>query len=269
MYRLLLLILAWVGLSGCAENTAVTVTPPAPVPTLLDPTPTFDGTPFPEIMQFQVSSAMPKRGDTVTVSWDVQDGHDLKIETYDLDYFPRQSSPPPHNRFEGLAAAGSMELTIPDDYQGTGWQIYLLATTGDKGDSARFDLVFADVKQMVLLNVAALNLSAPSAHRGDTLTIAWKTDVTTRVSRDGVMHFDQPLAGYEDQLYLDFFAVYDQGDTPDTANHRISDLPLSGFLSFTIPDYPPEYARVMVNIGLNVDGQDHIYDIRSVELVPS
>lgn len=268
------LILAGLCLSACAGDKRATAAATAqmPVPTLsLDsPTPTFDGTPFPAITQFQVSNYMPDRGDTVTVSWDVKDAREVRIETYDLDYFPSHYSLPLDKVIEHLPAAGSIDLTIPANYQGTGWQIHLRAVNDDTHlVTDRRDLVFADVKQIVLLDIDNVFLTALAAKRGEHVTITWDTHVTTRVSRDGFMQFDQPLSGYEGKLYLDFFAVYDQGNTPEAPYQHFGDLPLSGSLAFTIGDYAPEYARVMINIGLNVDGQNNIYDVRSVELLPS
>lgn len=275
MRYILILTLICVALSGCVGNsptptvTSIPATAFAPVPTSEFPTPTFDGTPIPEITQFQVSNYMPKRGDTVTLSWDVKDGRDLKIETYDLDYFPSAYSQLPDNVVEHLPATGTLDLTIPADYKGTGWQVYLTAANGDKWHTERRDLVLADVKQMVLLNIDSLYLTALTAKRGDSVTITWNTHVTTRVSRDGTMTFDQPLSGYENQLFLEFFPVYDVGITPDNPYQHIDNLPLSGSTSFTIPDYAPEYGRLMIDIGLNVDGQPNTYDVRSVELADS
>jgi hypothetical protein len=275
MRYLFILILVLVTLSACAVTPPPTATPlpatlpPPPRPTLEFPTPTFDGTPFPHIDTFQVDNAMPKRGDTLTFTWSAQDAPALRIEIYDLDYFPSHFSRPPDQLFEHLEASGSMNITIPTGYMGTGWQVYLLANSGDKGDMKRIDLVFGDVNQGVRLNINSFSTGTEQAHRGETLTVQWDTSVTTRVSLNGVTSYDEPVMGYDDKLYLDIFAVYDGISGFSPLSQRLDNLHSSGSISFTIPDYPPEFTRVMFNLGLKTGDQDIIFDIQSVELMPS
>lgn len=280
MWRLLGLTLLCLAMAGCGVPATPVVSPTATrfginpnmpttvlLPTLEFPTPTFDGTPQPSI-NFQANVDMPRRGDTITVSWETNDATQVKIDIYDVDYFPRYGSNPPHTLFENLPPDGSLDIPIPADYAGGGWQIHLKADNGAKSNSQRVDLLFADVPQYIVLKVDDFNVSATSAKRGDTLSISWKTHPTVRLSRDGVVYFE-PVTGYDDRITLDIYPVYDGIAAESEPYAHFQDLQNTGSMTFALPDYKAVYTRVMFDLGMNMNtGGPNIYDIRSVELSP-
>jgi hypothetical protein len=281
MWKLSGLILLCLALVGCGVPATPFMAPTAtgfgispniptsvPLPTLEFPTPIFDATPQPSIINLQANVDMPKRGDTITVSWETSDATQVKIDIYDVDYFPGFGSNPPHTLFENLLPDGSLDIPIPVDYAGGGWQIHLKADNGAKSNSQRIDLLFADVPQYMVLKVDDFSVSVASAQHGDSLNIAWKTYPTARVSRGGVVYYE-PVTGYDDRITLDIYPVYDGIAGVSESWAHFQDLRNTGSMTFTLPDYEAVYTRVMFDLGMDMNtGGRNIYDIRSVELSP-
>lgn len=281
MWTLLGLILLCLALVGCGVPTTPLISPTAPrldinpdmltsfpQPTLEFPTPIFDGTPQPSIINIQANVDMPKRGDTITISWETSDTAQVHIEIYDADYFPRFGSNPPHTLFENLPPDGSLDIPIPADYAGSGWQIHLKADNGAKSNSQRIDLLFADVPQSIWLKVDEFSLSADHARRGDALTVIWNTQPTTRVSRGGIVYYE-PVSGYDDRVVLHIFPVYDGSAVVSEPVACFRNLQNAGSMVYTLPDYAAVYTRVIVELGMEWGtGCSHVSDIRGVELSP-
>jgi hypothetical protein len=225
----------------------------------------------PEINAF-ATNYTPKRGDTVKVSWQAKDAAEVRIEAYDIDYFPRWYAPVKTLlRLDNLPLSGSQDITFPADYTGSGWMVHVIAIDEDRNSSDvhRLDFVFADVKQMVLLNVKTFAISPQPVKRGEKVTIIWETTITTRTSENGVQNFNKPISGYDDKLYLEITGVSPMAATPDSPfNQRFANLNKSGSFEVTIGDYDSLYHGFVVVLGMDVDSTPITYDNLFVELVP-
>jgi hypothetical protein len=254
---------------------AVDLTPqPTPIPgTQPQPTATVDPN-APKITSFTATNYMPKRGDTFTINWTTSSADKVSIQIFDVDYFPRSYMPSQViHEFADLPAQGSLNLTIPAAYGGAGWQVHLAASKNGNPpyDGKRLDFILSDIKQMILLNVRKFTVTPANPKRGDTLTITWEGLATTRVSRNGVSSYDEPISGYENKVgvtLLNFqFPMPDGGSDSSMSAYR--DLPLSGTLTVQIPvDQPPELNHIQIELGMDVDGTYITYDITSVDLLP-
>jgi hypothetical protein len=254
---------------------AVDLTPqPTPIPgTQPEPTATVDPN-APKITSFTATNYMPKRGETYTINWATSNADKVSIQIFDVDYFPRSYMPAQViHEFADLPAQGSLNLTIPADYGGAGWQVHLTASKNGNPpyDGKRLDFILSDMKQMILLNVRKFTVTPANARRGDTVTITWEGLATTRVSRNGVSSYDEPISGYENKVGLNL-VIFElpRPDGPSPSNTlAYRDLPLSGTITVVIPlEQPPELNHIQIELGMDVDGTYITYDIASVELMP-
>jgi hypothetical protein len=233
--------------------------PGLPAPTAF-PTMTIDPT-RPEILSLSSNKYTLKRGETLTISWQTKKAAQVIVETYNIDYFPRYSAGKPDTRSENLPPNGSLNMTAPLGYQSGGWQIHVTARGSDpqKYTAKRIDVIFTDVPQPVMLNQKSFTVSADPVHPGDTVIVSWDTFITTRTSVNGVQT-QQPLAGFDDKLWLEVTGVRSMDNAPGTPlNQHFSGLHKTGKLSIQIPEYDPFYNGVVFQLGLDVNGQSISY----------
>lgn len=219
---------------------------------------------IPKIVTFTATNHLPKRGETITLDWHAENTESVRIEIYDINYFPRQWSPGPFLSYDDLPASGTLDLTIPADYQGSGWQVHAVAMHPDAevNDVMRLDLVFADVEQPIMLNVDEFTVSAEPVQRGDTVVIEWDTHVTTRgIDENGRVTYALPLDEYEGTLWVNVVGVVVMGSTGESPyNQRFASLHKQGSLEIVIGDYACEIDGVVVQLGMNIHGQAVMFD---------
>ncbi len=219
---------------------------------------------IPKIVAFTATNHLPKRGETTTLDWHAENTESVRIEIYDINYFPRQWSPGPFLSYDDLPACGTLDLIIPADYQGSGWQIHAVAMHPDAeiNDVQRLDFVFADVEQPILLNVDEFTVSTETVQRGDLVVIEWDTHVTTRgVDGNGRVTYAVPLDDYDATLWVRVFGVVVMGSTDGSPyDQQFDGLNAHDSLEVIIGDYADEITGIVVQLGMYVHGQAVIFD---------
>jgi hypothetical protein len=225
----------------------------------------------PTISAFSANGIAHKRGDTLTVSWNVQQAGAVRIEIFDIDFSP-VGAPAiiPLQQFNALPLSGSQNIAIPADYPGSGWQVILVAI-GEHSDgpsnAQRIDVLFTDAKQPVMLQVKQFDIGSGTATRGETVTITWNITTLVRgIDAAGNIGW-VPTHDYENQLWMDFVGIADMAETPASPfDSRFEGLPLVGSMKIQVPNYDPLYTHLWSDIGLKVRGEFITYDARKVDL---